>query len=113
MALATMTLGAGLAACSDDDGEPGVPAGPTAPRMPTTTVVEFPTGVAPATSVEFRPVVDGTRIDSEGQVTLEALGPVVLDGNAVERATAGGGMNGVPGQWSVQLVLSDGDDGIG
>ena len=72
------------AGCSS---EGGTAENGAATSMPTTSIVEFPTGTAAADTVTLRPVV-GTAVDAEGNPTIDSLGPVAVDGTGIERATA-------------------------
>ena len=61
--------------------------GGTMPSPPAT--VTFPTGSAPADTVSFRPVLTASA-DTLGLElpTIDELGPVVVDGTGIVRATA-------------------------
>ena len=94
--------------------------GGTMPSPPAT--VTFPTGSAPADTVSFRPVLTASA-DTLGLElpTIDELGPVVVVGTGIVRATAtpggsgGGASGGSDGgaTWTVQPLLASSPAGLG
>jgi hypothetical protein len=100
---AGLALAVATVACSSNGSDPSMPTVPSWPGMPTTTVVEFPAGTAPADTVTFRPVV-GTGMEADGAPAIDALGPVAIDGTALEQATAS--FNEQIDQWTVEPLFT-------
>ncbi|MCD9624190.1 SecDF P1 head subdomain-containing protein [Rhabdothermincola salaria] len=99
------------AACSSGPDEPSsAPVSAAASNTPTTEAV-FPTATAPPESVSFRPVVTGPASSGsqDDLPTLDQLGPVVVDGRGIVRATAAPGQGD---EWEVQPELAAGEAGI-